>query len=113
MSILYIRCTEGQLLDRRVELSSMHTKNMHRVSSIVLLVVESEATRKLKYAAMVNRAEVTVQPRTTSTATLVINVLRYTKRPANDLDCAYAVARANHKHILTAPSQRAELVWLK
>lgn len=113
MSILYIRCTEGQLQRRQVELGSMYVKNMHRVSSIVLLVVQSEETRKLMYAAQVNSADIRVSPRSASTATLFISVRRYTKRPATEHDKAYALARAQHKHVLTAPSVRAELSWSK
>lgn len=113
MSILYVRCTENDLLDRHVELGSMRTKKMHLVSSIVLLVVESEDTRRIKYAATVNRAEIKIKYRSPTTAALDITVQRYTKRPATEHDKAYALARSQHKHILTAPAQRAELSWTR
>lgn len=111
MTILYVRCTEGQLLRRRVELSSMYNKNMHRVSSIVLLVIASQEQPELKYAAEVNAAEIHVTPRSASTSHLDINVKRYTKRPLTEHHRAYA--RSTHKHILTQASQRAELCWSK
>ena len=113
MSILYVRCTEGQLLRRQVEASSVRVKNLHRVSSIVLLVVASEISRKLMYAAVVNRAQIKTVPRSASTATLAITVDRYTKRPATEHDKSYALASTQSKHVLTAPAVRAELSWSK
>lgn len=111
MSILYIRCTENQLLRRRVELSSMYHKNMHRVSNIVLLVIDNADSGELKYAAEVNAASIHVAVRSNSTSQLTIDVKRYTKRPPTEHHRAYA--RSTHKHILTQSAHRAELSWSK
>lgn len=113
MSILYIRCTEAQLLSRRIELASTQTKNLHRVTSIVLLITPSPDVRNLIYSAQVNRADIKIEPRSPSTATLDIIVHRYTRRQATEHDRAYASKRAQHQHIRTEPRVRAELRWSK
>ena len=110
MTILYVRCTEGQLLRRRVELNSMYHKNMHRISSIVLLVLDAEHG-ELKYAAEVNAANIVVSPRSNMTSQLQIEIKRYTKRPLTEHHRAYA--RSSYKHILSQAAQRAELSWSK